>query len=65
MSIKVYDVSGRLVRTLLDEIRDAGIYADVTWDGRSNAGHPVASGVYFYRLVTKDFTRAMKMVMIK
>jgi hypothetical protein len=65
VSINIYDVSGRLVRTLVNEVRDAGIHADVTWDGRNSTGHPVASGIYFYKLITKNFTQAKKMVLLR
>jgi len=46
--IAVYDVAGRLVRTLVDEVRDVGRHA-VAWDGRSDAGTDLASAVYFVR----------------
>ncbi|HEX7077373.1 MAG TPA: FlgD immunoglobulin-like domain containing protein [Candidatus Eisenbacteria bacterium] len=48
-SLRVYDVSGRLVRTLLDSYLAAG-RRSLTWDGRDDAGHGVASGAYFLRL---------------
>jgi mono/diheme cytochrome c family protein len=48
VEIVVFDVSGRLVRTLVDEVREAGRYS-VPWDGRNDAGQPLASGVYFVR----------------
>ncbi len=47
--ISVWDVSGRLVRTLLDEDLPPGI-ARVRWDGTDASGAPVASGAYFFRL---------------
>jgi hypothetical protein len=65
VSIHVYDVSGRLVRTLVNEVRETGIHADVTWDGRNSTGHPVASGIYFYKLIAKNFTQAKKMVLLR
>jgi hypothetical protein len=60
----VYDVSGARVRTLLDEETSAGEHF-VTWDGTNNAGHSVASGVYFYRLQAAGFTETRKMVVMK
>jgi hypothetical protein len=65
VSINVYDVSGRLVRTLVNEVRETGIHSDVTWDGRNSTGDPVASGIYFYKLITKNFAQARKMVLLK
>ncbi len=63
--IDVYNVAGERVRTVLDETRAAGSYSDVRWDGRDAAGSPVASGVYFYRLVAGEFSQAKKMVLLK
>ncbi len=47
--LRVYDAGGRLVRTLLQGMMDAGTYA-VDWDGRDMAGRSVAPGVYFFEL---------------
>jgi len=65
VKIDVYNVSGELVKTLLDETRDAGAYSNVTWNGTNNAGQTVSSGVYFYRLVTNNFSQTKKMVLLK
>jgi hypothetical protein len=48
-TIRLYSPAGRLIRTLLDEVMDAGTYT-ARWDGRDEAGRPVATGVYFYEL---------------
>jgi flagellar hook assembly protein FlgD len=48
---RVLDVAGRLVRTLLDRSVSAG-RTDLPWDGRDQAGRPVAAGVYYVRLTT-------------
>jgi hypothetical protein len=64
VSVRVYNVAGELVRTLVNENRAAGPHA-VVWDGRNDTGSPVASGVYFYRLVTKGFSQTRKMVLLK
>jgi hypothetical protein len=65
VKIDVYNVGGELVKTLLDETRAAGAYSDVRWDGRNNANQPVSSGVYFYKLVTNNFSQTKKMVLLK
>jgi hypothetical protein len=65
VSLKIYDVAGRLVKTLVNEIEQPGVMHEVRWDGRSNSGDPVASGVYFYKIVTKDFSKTRKMVLLK
>jgi len=63
--LNVYNVAGQRVRTLLDEMRAPDVVHTVEWDGRNNAGQAVASGVYFYRLVTTEFTQTRKMVLLK
>ncbi len=63
--IDVFDVAGARVRTLLDETRAAGTYSDVRWDGTNGVNQPVASGVYFYRIVAGGFSETRKMVLLK
>jgi hypothetical protein len=63
--IEIYDVSGRMVRTLVDEHRGAGRY-EVEWDGRNVQGTPVHTGVYFYRMSAPGYTsQARKMLLLK
>jgi predicted outer membrane repeat protein len=63
--LHVYDVAGRLVRTLEDDIhRDAGSVF-VRWDGRDDGGWGVAPGVYFYRIEAGDDRAARKLVFLK
>ena len=62
--LAVYDVAGRLVRMLIDDVAEAGPH-DVTWDGKDNAGRGIASGVYFYRLQAGEFTETRKMVLLR
>ena len=64
VTLKVYNVNGELVRTLINESRTAGAYTKV-WDGRNDAGASVSSGVYFYKLVTSNFSQTKKMVLLK
>ncbi|MEJ2722611.1 MAG: FlgD immunoglobulin-like domain containing protein, partial [bacterium] len=49
VSLQIFDISGRLVRTVADESMGAGNHTK-EWNGRNNSGEPVASGIYFYRL---------------
>jgi hypothetical protein len=66
VSLKVYDVSGRLVKTLVNQVQVPRVEGFAQpWDGHNNGGQPVASGVYFYKLVTKNFTQTKKMVLLK
>jgi hypothetical protein len=64
VTLAVYDLNGRLVRTLVSGSRELGTHS-VTWDGRDNAGTSVASGVYFYRLDAGKFSDTRKMVLLK
>jgi hypothetical protein len=65
VSLRVYNVTGQLVRTLVNEERAPGTVHQVAWDGRNDAGQSVSSGVYFYKLVTSDATQTKKMVLLK
>ena len=59
VTIKVFDILGRLVKTLGNETKDAGYYT-ITFDGRV-----LASGVYFYNIEAGDFNASKKMVLVK
>lgn len=65
VNIRIYNVAGQLVRTLVDEVKSPGIVHNVDWKGRNNAGQSVSSGVYFYRLTTKGFVQTKRMVLLK
>lgn len=65
VSVKVYDVTGRLVRTLVNNQTFAAGTHEVTWDGMSDAGSMVASGSYLYTLEYGNFRQSKTMVMIK
>ena len=64
VTLAIYDVAGRRVRTLVDEWTPRGSHA-ATWDGTSNSGERVASGVYFYRLQAPGISATRKLVMMK
>jgi len=64
VTLAIYDVAGRRVRTLVDEPRVARAYV-VTWDGMNDSGQSVASGVYFFHLRAGQFTQTRKMVLLK
>lgn len=65
VTLAVYDVAGRLVRTLVNEARKpAGVFM-VEWSGTDSSQQRVASGVYFYRLTTGTETLTRKMVLLK
>jgi hypothetical protein len=64
ISLRIYDVAGRLIRVLVEGNRLAGKYKE-TWDGRETRGKSVASGIYFYRLDAGRFTQTKKMVLLR
>ncbi|AFH48595.1 Hypothetical protein IALB_3020 [Ignavibacterium album JCM 16511] len=64
VTIKVYDMLGQEVATLVNEVVDRGVYT-VNWDGLTNQGSYVASGNYIYRMVAGDFVKSRKMMLIK
>jgi CSLREA domain-containing protein len=65
VSLRIYDVKGRLVRTLVSPTwKDAGQHTQ-RWDSRNNRGDQVSSGVYFYQLTAGDETLTKKMVLLK
>jgi len=64
VSLKIYNLSGRLVNTLVDGKMEKGQHT-VYWDGTSSEGRPVASGIYFYRLTAADLVSVKKMILLK
>jgi hypothetical protein len=62
--LEIYNVAGKLVRTVVDGPQDAG-YKSVTWDGTDQSGRKVASGVYLYRLQAADQVSQKMMVLLK
>jgi len=64
VTVKVYDVNGRLVRTLVAGVLPAGPHA-VTWKGDDDRGARAASGLYFCRLQAPGGTLVRKMTLLK
>ena len=64
VSLAIYDVSGRLVRQLVDGPTPAGDHA-VTWDGRDGRGFESPSGVYYYELAAPDVRDSRTMLLLK
>ena len=62
--ISIYNIEGKLIKTLLSKKLPAGKYS-TKWTGINNNGKAVASGVYFYRLETPDFKQTKKMFYIR
>ncbi len=64
VTLRIYDVSGRLVRTLVNGPLSAG-QKTVVWDGLNDAGVPAAAGLYLYRLTAPGISRTLKMMLLK
>ena len=63
--LRIFDSAGRLVKTLVDEEKEAA-YHSVKWNGRDDSGQQLTStGVYFYRLEAGDFTSTRKMIVLR
>ena len=69
VTLKIYDVTGSLVRTIQVGHKPAGYYHTreraIYWDGRNQNREPVSSGVYFYTLNTDTYTQTRRMVILK
>ena len=64
VSVKIYNLGGQLVRTLLDGNVKAGLNS-IIWDGTDNKGKSVSTGIYFYELKSDNFKRTKKLVLVK
>jgi len=69
VQIRIFNVSGQLVRTLSPGYQRAGVYADKNqaayWNGRNETSERVSSGVYFYTIQAGDFSATRKMLIAK
>ena len=64
VTIKIYNILGQEVKTLVNEDKSAGTYT-VQWNGDNDFGYQVASGTYIYRIVAGNFVQVRKMVLLK
>ena len=64
VSLTVYDILGRRVRTLVDGIEPPGEHG-TDWDGRTDAGQAAASGVYIYRLTAGSLATTRRMLLLR
>ena len=63
-TLTLHDVTGRLVRTLVERSVDAGSHL-VEWDGTDNGGTPVGSGIYFYEMKAGTYASKRQMTLLK
>ncbi len=64
VTLTIYDITGREVTQLVNEVLGTGTYT-ATWDGRNSNGQLVSSGVYLYRIQAGSFVQTKRMVFIK
>ncbi len=64
VEVSVFDVTGRLVRTLMNEIVNE-TEGEITFDGRNEQGDPIVQGLYFIRLISEGQTLSRPMIMIR
>lgn len=63
-SLKIYNILGAEIRTLVNDRQAANNYS-VTWDGRDNGGREVAKGVYFYKLISGNYSATKKVMLLR
>jgi hypothetical protein len=64
VKLEVYNILGNKIHTLVDEFKSAGYYSE-SWDGKDDNGFQVPTGIYFYRLITDNYTQTKKLLIIK
>ena len=64
VNIRVYDVTGRCVRVLVNKTQKQGWYT-VIWDGRDDHARRLPSGIYFVRMTADKFTGAQKLILLR
>ncbi len=64
ISIVIYNINGKKIAELVNDYQNAGIY-EVTWDGKNDSGHLVASATYLYSINSDNFKQTKKMVLMK
>jgi len=64
VKLEIFNVLGQRIRVLVNEHQSAG-YKSIAWDGKDDKGADVASGVYFYRLETENYSDSKKMVLMR
>lgn len=64
VAMQIYDTSGRLIKTVADGYLPAGI-SMILWDGTDVSGEQVASGVYFYRVVSGEVVQVRKLILVR
>ena len=64
VTITIYDMLGKQVKTLINQTQDAG-YQSVVWDATNDYGRPVSAGIYLYQIQAGEYIQTKKMVLLK
>ncbi len=64
VEIAIYDLSGRIIRTLVNEIKTPGTY-EIQWNGLNQIGQPAASGIYFCVLNAMQFKMTRQLLLLR
>ncbi|MEK6572111.1 MAG: FlgD immunoglobulin-like domain containing protein, partial [Bacteroidota bacterium] len=64
VSLKIYNLLGQEVRTLVNTVQPGGVYS-TSWDGKNDSGALLGSGIYFYRLLVDSFSDTRKMIVLR
>lgn len=64
VSLRVFNVNGQLVKTLINDKMEPGYY-NIVWNGTNDNNDPVSSGVYYYKLKSDSFSETKKMMLMK
>jgi len=64
VTITIYDMLGRQVKTLINEYQDPG-YRSIIWDATNDYGKPVSAGMYLYQIHAGEYISTKKMVLLK
>ena len=64
VSLNIYDLSGKQIKTLVNSFKNAGKH-QVVWDATNNLGQSVAAGMYIYTIQAGDFNQTRKMLLLK
>jgi flagellar hook assembly protein FlgD len=65
VSIVVYDLMGRIVSTLVNNVQTTAGYKSVIWNATDDRGIPVSAGLYFYQIHAGNFNQVRKMALLK
>ena len=64
VNITIYDIMGRIVRTLINSQQNAG-FKSIQWNATNDAGSPLSAGLYLYKVQTDNFVQTRKMILLK